>query len=72
MQQGSEVGQDVSHEASVNCAALLHGPNDLRFGPAPKLAALEPGKVRLEVKTVGICGTDVHLFKKVLVSSLSR
>lgn len=46
-------------------AAVLHGANDIRFQEAPKLGALKAGCVRIEVKAVGICGSDIHMLKKV-------
>ena len=62
-----------------NYAAMLQGPDDLRFEQAPVLGLLEPDHVRIEIKAVGICGTDVHLFHQACrmfnfeyTSSLSR
>lgn len=54
-----------SAQSKANYAATLHGQNDLRFEPAPKLGELEAGKVRIAIKAVGICGTDVQLLKRV-------
>ena len=45
-----------------NYAAMLHGANDMRFEEAPVLGTIKPDQVRIKVKAVGICGTDVHLF----------
>ncbi len=43
-------------------AAVWHGPDDIRFEeietPTP-----EPGKVLIKVHSVGICGTDLTIFK---------
>jgi len=45
-----------------NYAAVLHGANDMRFEKAPVLGTIKPDQVRINIKAVGICGTDVHLF----------
>ena len=46
-------------------AAVLHGADDIRFQEAPKLGAIKAGHVRIEVKAVGICGSDIHMLKEV-------
>ncbi|MFD4841156.1 L-idonate 5-dehydrogenase [Achromobacter sp. NPDC058515] len=44
----------------LNCA--IHGAQDLRLDEqAPE--ALGPAEVRVEVKAVGICGSDLHYFR---------
>jgi len=43
-------------------AALYYGPNDLRIEEVLK-PALEPCEVLIKVKRVGICGTDLHIYK---------
>ncbi len=48
-----------------NPAAVLHGVNDLRFEDVPLPERLTDGYVRIEMKAVGICGSDVHYWKKV-------
>lgn len=45
-----------------NMAAWLYGVNDLRILPY-KLPALGPHDVRVSMKAVGICGSDVHYLK---------
>ena len=42
-------------------AAVLHGAKDLRLETRP-LPELKPGMVRLRVRRVGICGSDMHYF----------
>jgi len=42
-------------------AAVLHGAKDLRLEPRP-VPELQPGMVRLRVRRVGICGSDMHYF----------
>jgi L-iditol 2-dehydrogenase len=42
-------------------AALLHGAGDIRLEQLP-LRALEPGEVMVEIKSGGICGSDMHYF----------
>ncbi len=49
-----------------NAAAVLHGVNDLRFEEAPPLPPRPPaGWVRVRVRAVGICRTDVHFLQHV-------
>jgi hypothetical protein len=49
-----------------NAAAVLHGIHDLRFEEAPPLPEMPPpGSVRIAVKAVGICRSDVHYLEKV-------
>lgn len=48
-----------------NHAAILHGQNKLRSEPGPQLTELQLGKVRMCLKAVRICRTDIHLSKRV-------
>lgn len=48
-----------------NPAAILHGINDLRFEDFPLPAQLQHDSVRVQMKSVGICGSDVAFLKKV-------
>lgn len=48
-----------------NYAAVLHGINDMRFEEFPLASTLKEGSVRIEIKAVGICGSDVHYWKRV-------
>ncbi|MBQ9372922.1 MAG: alcohol dehydrogenase catalytic domain-containing protein [Thermoguttaceae bacterium] len=43
-------------------AALLVGPKEIRISsvPAPKVT---PGTIEIDVSAVGVCGSDVHLWK---------
>ena len=43
--------------------ARLHGPRDIRIAaePAPPLPG--PGEVTLKIKTVGLCGSDLHMYE---------
>jgi L-iditol 2-dehydrogenase len=51
--------------AFSNAAAVLHGINDLRFEEAPLLPeTVAPGAVRVAIKAVGICRSDVHYLQK--------
>lgn len=52
-----------------NYAAVLHGVNDMRFEEFPLASTLKEGSVRIEIKAVGICGSDVHYWKRVSLSS---
>ena len=58
-----------------NPAAVLHGVDDLRFEDHPLPDELSSELVRVQMRSVGICGSDVHLLKKVsenLTSSAGR
>ena len=48
-----------------NSAAVLHGVNDMRFENFPLPDRVPSGNVRVEIKAVGICGSDVHYWRKV-------
>ncbi len=54
----------------TNSAAVLHGVNDMRFENFPLPDRTPPGNVRVEIKAVGICGSDVHYWRKVKPSLL--
>ena len=43
-------------------AVCLHGPADLRVEDVPHPGSPGPGSVLLRVKTVGICGSDLHTY----------
>ena len=43
--------------------ARLHGPKDIRIADEPAPPPPAPGEVRLRVKTVGICGSDLHMYE---------
>ncbi|MBB4688144.1 zinc-binding dehydrogenase [Amycolatopsis jiangsuensis] len=45
----------------TGAAVLLHGARDLRFGSVPP-EDLVPGRVRVAVRGVGLCGSDLHYF----------
>lgn len=55
----------MTDKMGENFAAILHGKNDLRFESAPDLGDLQAGMVRVQVKAMSICGSDVHLLKEV-------
>jgi (R,R)-butanediol dehydrogenase/meso-butanediol dehydrogenase/diacetyl reductase len=44
-------------------AVRLHGIGDLRFETVASPAAPAPGMVRLRVRAVGVCGSDLHNFR---------
>jgi L-iditol 2-dehydrogenase len=44
-------------------AVRLHAPRDLRVETAAALAPPEPGQVRLRVGSVGVCGSDLHMYE---------
>ena len=45
-----------------NVAAVLHGVEDLRIESVPEPEP-GPGEVLVEIRSVGICGSDVHYFE---------
>jgi hypothetical protein len=55
----------VPDAAWTNSAAVLHGVNDMRFENFPLPDRVPAGNVRIEIKAVGICGSDVHYWRKV-------
>jgi hypothetical protein len=48
-----------------NLAAVMHGINDLRFEEHALPSAVAPGSVRVAMKAVGICGSDLHYLQHV-------
>lgn len=48
-----------------NPAAVLHGIDDIRFQDMPLPDQVADGHVRVQMRAVGICGSDVHYYKKV-------
>lgn len=53
-----------SNFSKPNFAAVLHGINDMRFEEFPLASTLKEGQVRIEIKAVGICGSDVHYWRR--------
>ncbi len=43
--------------------ARLHGPTDIRIAAEPEPSPPGPGEVTLKIKTVGICGSDLHMYE---------
>lgn len=54
-----------AHDKRSNYAVVLYGADDMRFEEAPELGTLKESHVRIQIKAVGICGTDIHFLKKV-------
>lgn len=54
----------------TNPAAVLYGVNDLRYEHHALAKSIAPGHVRIQMRAVGICGSDVHYYKKVNFSHL--
>ncbi len=48
-----------------NPAVVLHGAGDLRFEDLPMADEVAPNHVRVQMRAVGICGSDVHFLKNV-------
>ena len=44
-------------------AVRLHAPRDLRIGTAPALPPPGPGQARIRVGSVGVCGSDLHMYE---------
>jgi L-iditol 2-dehydrogenase len=45
-------------------SARLHGPRDLRVDEIPDPGHPGPGEVHLRVRAVGICGSDLHVYRE--------
>jgi len=43
--------------------ARLHGPTDIRIAAEPEPPPPAPGEVTLQIKTVGLCGSDLHMYE---------
>lgn len=43
--------------------ARLHGPKDIRIANEPEPPPPAPGEVTLSIKTVGLCGSDLHMYE---------
>lgn len=57
----------VQEEPGVqNPAAILYGTNDLRYEHHHIPADIPSGHVRVLMRAVGICGSDVHFYQKVV------
>ncbi|KAL5715991.1 L-iditol 2-dehydrogenase [Ranunculus cassubicifolius] len=54
--------QSDNNGVSENMAAWLHGVDDIRI-QSFKLQPLGPNDVKIKIKAVGICGSDVHYLK---------
>jgi L-iditol 2-dehydrogenase len=52
----------MAAESARNVAAVLHGTGDLRISDHP-MPTPGPGEVLVEVRSVGICGSDVHYYE---------
>lgn len=55
----------------ANSAAVLHGVNDLRFEDFPMSGKVPARNVRIAMKAVGICGSDVHYWQRVRLISVT-
>ena len=44
----------------VNCAAVLRAPGELALESWPLAHGPPPGSVRIAVRALGVCGSDVH------------
>ena len=44
-------------------AARLHGPKDIRIASEAGPGDPAPGEVTLAIKTVGLCGSDLHMYE---------
>ncbi|CAI5510810.1 unnamed protein product [Closterium sp. Naga37s-1] len=54
--------------SETNIAAWLYGVEDVRLLPAPTPSELGPHDVRVRVRAVGICGSDVHYYKHMRIA----
>lgn len=61
-----DLGAVAEDTALSNPAAILYGANDMRYEEHPLPADVAPKYVRIKIRALGICGSDVHFFKKVM------
>ena len=52
-------------------AIRLYGPADLRLEESPDPPAPGTGEVLLAVKSVGICGSDLHTYQDARIGNTS-
>jgi L-iditol 2-dehydrogenase len=57
-------------ESSTMLAARLHGPEDLRVEQVPHPGLPGPGQVLLQVKAVGVCGSDLHTYRRAEIGDI--
>jgi (R,R)-butanediol dehydrogenase / meso-butanediol dehydrogenase / diacetyl reductase len=50
-------------------ALVLHGPEDLRVEPVPEPGAPGPGEIKLRNLFAGICGSDLHEFRRPMLTT---
>jgi L-iditol 2-dehydrogenase len=50
--------------AGMMLAARLHGPEDLRVEQVPRPGEPPPGTAMIRVRSVGICGSDLHTYRQ--------
>src|SRR5215471_1043902 len=55
--------------ATSMVAARLHGPRDLRVEQVVRAGPPGPGQVLLQIKTTGICGSDLHSYADARIGS---
>ena len=60
----------IPGETLTMCAARLHGPRDLRLDTIPRPAEPGPGAVRVRVTAVGVCGSDLHMYKDACIGDI--
>ena len=53
-----------------NPAAVLHGIRDLRVEQHDLPTEVPPRHCRIQVKSTGICGSDLHFYESVCHSSI--
>jgi len=50
-------------------ALVLHGPEDLRVESVPEPGRVGPGEIKLRNRFAGICGSDLHEFRRPLLTT---
>jgi (R,R)-butanediol dehydrogenase/meso-butanediol dehydrogenase/diacetyl reductase len=50
-------------------ALVLHGPEDLRVESVPEPGLVRPGEVKLRNLYAGICGSDLHEFRRPMLTT---
>ena len=60
----------MSADKPENPAAILHGIHDLRYEQHDLPAEVPAGHCRIQIKSTGICGSDLHFYESVCCSFL--
>lgn len=57
--------------AAAHRAMFLHGPRELRAGTLPTPAEPGPGQALIRIGSVGVCGSDLHMYQDGRIGALT-